>query len=84
MVIDWRSKLAQVSTCAARKIGNKIKLIRAAEPNMGIKSEEIGTIVDTSMSRVVDLKGLRLVMWIKWDSVKETAIVDGLDSFEVL
>ena len=51
---------------------------------MGIKSEEIGTIIDTSMSQVVDLKGLRLVMWIKWDSVKETAIVDGLDSFEVL
>jgi hypothetical protein len=66
------------------KIGDKIKLIRAAEPNMGIKSEEIGIIVDTSMSQVVDLKGLRLVMWVKWNSVKETAIVDGLDSFEVL
>ena len=66
------------------KIGDKIKLIRAAERNMGIEAEETGTIVDTSMSQVVDLKGLRLVMWIKWDNLKETAIVDGLDSFEVL
>jgi hypothetical protein len=66
------------------KIGDKIRMIRVADPYMGIKSGEIGTVVDTSMSKVVDLEGLRLVMWIKWESGKETAIVVGMDSFEVL
>jgi hypothetical protein len=66
------------------KIGDKIRLIRVADPYMGIKSGEIGTVVDTSMSKVADLEGLRLVMWIKWESGRETAIVAGLDSFEVL
>ncbi|MGA7541747.1 MAG: DUF4314 domain-containing protein [Nitrososphaeraceae archaeon] len=66
------------------KIGDKIRLIRVADPYMGIKSGEIGTVVDTSMSKVADLEGLRLVMWIKWESGKETAIVAGMDSFEVL
>jgi hypothetical protein len=66
------------------KIGDKIRLIRAADPFMGIKSGDIGTVVDTSKSKVVDLEGLRLVMWIKWESGKETAIIDGMDSFEVL
>jgi hypothetical protein len=40
--------------------------------------------VDASMSKVTDLEGLRLVMWIKWESGKETAIIDGMDSFEVI
>ena len=66
------------------KIGDKIRLIRMADPYMGIKSGEIGTVVDTSMSKVADLEGIRLVMWIKWESGKETAIVAGMDSFEVL
>jgi hypothetical protein len=66
------------------KIGDKIRLIRVADPYMGIKSGEIGTVVDTSMSKVADLEGLRLVMWIKWESGSETAIVAGMDSFEVL
>ena len=66
------------------KIGDKIRLIRVADPYMGIKSGEIGTVVDTSMSKVADLEGLRLVMWIKWESGKENAIVAGMDSFEVL
>jgi hypothetical protein len=66
------------------KIGDKIRLIRAADPNLGIKPKEIGTVVDTSMSKVVDLEGLRLIMWIKWESGKETAIVDGMDLFEIL
>ena len=66
------------------KIGDKIRLIRVADTYMGIKSGEIGTVVDTSMSKVADLEGLRLVMWIKWESGKETAIVAGMDSFEVL
>lgn len=66
------------------KTGDKIRLIRVADPYMGIKSGEIGTVVDTSMSKVADLEGLRLVMWIKWESGKETAIVAGMDSFEVL
>ncbi|HZA71256.1 MAG TPA: hypothetical protein VE548_16290 [Nitrososphaeraceae archaeon] len=66
------------------KIGDKIRLIRVADHYMGIKSGEIGTVVDTSMSKVADLEGLRLVMWIKWESGKETAIVAGMDSFEVL
>jgi hypothetical protein len=66
------------------KIGDKIRLIRVADPYMGIKSGEIGTVVDTSMSKVADLEGLRLVMWIKWESGRETAIVAGMDSFEVL
>lgn len=66
------------------KVGDKIRLIRVADPYMGIKSGEIGTVVDTSMSKVADLEGLRLVMWIKWESGKETAIVAGMDSFEVL
>jgi hypothetical protein len=66
------------------KIGDKIRLIRVADPYMGIKSGEIGTVVDTSMSKVADLEGLRLVMWIKWESGNETAIVAGMDSFEVL
>jgi hypothetical protein len=66
------------------KIGDKIRLIRVADPYMGIKSGEIGTVVDTSTSKVADLEGLRLVMWIKWECGKETAIVAGMDSFEVL
>jgi hypothetical protein len=66
------------------KIGDKIRLIRVADPYMGIKSGEIGTVVDTSLSKVADLEGLRLVMWIKWESGRETAIVAGMDSFEVL
>jgi hypothetical protein len=66
------------------KIGDKIRLIRVADPYMGIKSGEIGTVVDASMSKVADLEGLRLVMWIKWESGRETAIVAGMDSFEVL
>lgn len=66
------------------KIGDKIRLIRVADPYMGIKSGEIGTVVDTSMSKVADLEGLRLVMWIKWEGGSETAIVAGMDSFEVL
>ena len=66
------------------KIGDKIRLIRVADPYMGIKSGEVGTVVDTSMSKVADLEVLRLVMWIKWESGKETAIVAGMDSFEVL
>ena len=66
------------------KIGDKIRLIRMADPYMGIKSGEVGTVVDTSMSKVADLEGLRLVMWIKWESGKETAIVAGMYSFEVL
>jgi hypothetical protein len=66
------------------KIGDKIRLIRVADTYMGIKSGEIGTVVDTSMSKVADLEGLRLVMWIKWESGRETAIVAGMDSFEVL
>jgi hypothetical protein len=66
------------------KIGDKIRLIRAADPYMGIKSGEIGTVVDISMSKVVDLEGLRLVMWIKWESGKETSIIDGMDSFDTI
>jgi hypothetical protein len=66
------------------KIGDKIRIIRVADPYMGLKSGEIGTVVDTSMSKVADLEGLRLVMWIKWDSGKETALIDGMDSFEVI
>jgi hypothetical protein len=66
------------------KIGDKIRIIRVADPYMGIKSGEIGTVVDTSMSKVADLEGLRLVMWIKWESGRETAIVARMDSFEVL
>jgi len=66
------------------KIGDKIRLIRVADPYMGIKSGEVRTVVDTSMSKVADLEGLRLVMWIKWESGRETAIVAGMDSFEVL
>jgi hypothetical protein len=66
------------------KIGDKIRLIRTADPNLGIKPKEIGTVVDTSMSKVVDLEGLRLIMWIRWESGKETAIVDGMDLFEIL
>ena len=66
------------------KIGDKIRLIRTADTNLGIKPKEIGTVVDTSMSKVVDLEGLRLIMWIRWESGKETAIVDGMDLFEIL
>jgi hypothetical protein len=66
------------------KIGDKIRLIRAADPNLGIKPEEIGTVVDTSMSKVADLEGLRLIMWIRWENGKETAIVGGMDLFEIL
>jgi hypothetical protein len=66
------------------KIGDKIRLIRAADPNLGIKPEEIGTVIDTSMSKVADLEGLRLIMWIRWESGKETAIVGGMDLFEIL
>lgn len=66
------------------KIGDKIRIIHVADPYMGVKSREIGTVVDTSMSKVADLEGLRLVMWIKWESGKETAIIDGMDSFEVI
>ena len=66
------------------KIGDKIRLIRVADPYMGIKSGEVGTVIDTSMSKVADLEGLRLIMWIKWESGKETAIVAGMDSFEFL
>jgi hypothetical protein len=66
------------------KIGDKIRIIRVADPYIGLKSGEIGTVVDTSMSKVVDLEGLRLVMWIRWESGKETAIIDGMDSFEVI
>jgi hypothetical protein len=73
-----------VNKVSTVKIGDKIRLIRAADPNLGIKSKEIGTVVDTSMSKVVDLEGLRLIMWIKWESGKETAIVDGIDLFEIL
>jgi hypothetical protein len=51
---------------------------------MGLKSGEIGTVVDTSMSKVADLEGLKLVMWIKWESGKETAMIDGMDLFEVI
>jgi hypothetical protein len=66
------------------KIGDKIRLIRAADPYMGIKSGEIGTVVDISMSKVADLEGLRLVMWIKWESGKETSLIDGMDSFDTI
>jgi hypothetical protein len=66
------------------KVGDTIRLIRAADPNLGIKPEEIGTVVDTSMSKVADLEGLRLIMWIRWESGKETAIVGGMDLFEIL
>jgi Lhr-like helicase len=68
----------------AVKIGDKIRLIRAADPYMGMKSEDMGTIVDYSISKVVDLDELRLVMWIKWENGKESAVVDGIDSFEIL
>ena len=73
-----------VNKVSTVKIGDKIRLIRATDPNLGIKPKEIGTVVDTSMSKVVDLEGLRLIMWIKWESGKETAIVDGMDLFEIL
>jgi hypothetical protein len=66
------------------KVGDKIRIIRVADPYIGLRSGEIGTVVDTSMSKVTDLDGLRLVMWIKWESGKETAIIDGMDSFEVI
>jgi hypothetical protein len=66
------------------KVGDKIRIIRVADPYIGLRSGEIGTVVDTSMSKVTDLEGLRLVMWIKWESGKETAIIDGMDSFEVI
>lgn len=69
---------------SSAKIGDKIRIIRVADPYMGLKSGEIGTVVDTSMSKVTDLEGLRLVLWIKWESGKETAIIDGMDSFEVI
>lgn len=68
----------------AVKIGDRIRLIRAADPYMGIKSRDIGTIVDYSISKVIDLDELRLVIWIKWENGKESAIVDGIDSFEIL
>jgi hypothetical protein len=73
-----------VNTLSGVKIGDKIRIIRVADPYMGLKSGEIGTVVDTSMSKVADLEGLRLVMWIKWESGKETAIIDGMDSFEAI
>jgi hypothetical protein len=73
-----------VNKVSTVKIGDKIRLIRAADPNLGIKSKEIGTVVDTSMSKVADLEGLRLIMWIRWESGKETAIVGGMDLFEIL
>jgi hypothetical protein len=73
-----------VNKVSTVKIGDKIRLIRATDPNLGIKPKEIGTVVDTSMSKVVDLEGLRLIMWIKWESGKETAIIDGMDLFEIL
>ena len=66
------------------KVGDTIRLIRAADPNLGIKPEEIGTVVDTSLSKVADLEGLRLIMWIRWKSGKETGIIDGMDLFEIL
>ena len=68
----------------AVKIGDRIRLIRAGDPYMGIKSRDIGTIVDYSISKVIDLDELRLVMWIKWENGKESAIVDGIDAFEIL
>ena len=73
-----------VNKVSTVKIGDKIRLIRATDPNLGIKPKEMGTVVDTSMSKVVDLEGLRLIMWIKWESGKETAIIDGMDLFEIL
>jgi hypothetical protein len=73
-----------INTLSGVRIGDKIRIIRVADPYMGLKSGEIGTVVDTSMSKVADLEGLRLVMWIKWESGKETAIIDGMDSFEVI
>jgi hypothetical protein len=69
---------------SSAEIGDKIRIIRVADPYMGLKSGEIGTVVDTSKSKVADLEGLRLVMWIKWESGKESAIIDGMDSFEVI
>jgi hypothetical protein len=66
------------------KIGDRIELIRAADPDIGIKSGELGTVVDSSISKVVDIDGLRLVMWIRWDNNRETAIIDGVDTFEIL
>jgi hypothetical protein len=68
----------------AVKIGDRIRLIHAADPYMGIKSKDIGTIVDYSISKVIDLDELRLVIWIKWENGKESAIVDGIDSIEIL
>jgi hypothetical protein len=73
-----------INTLSGVRIGDKIRIIRVADPYMGLKSGEIGTVVDISMSKVADLEGLRLVMWIKWESGKETAIIDGMDSFEVV
>jgi hypothetical protein len=66
------------------KIGDRIELIRAADPDIGIKPGELGTVVDSSISKVVDIDGLRLVMWIRWDNNRETAIIDGVDAFEIL
>ena len=69
---------------SSMKIGDKIRLIRAADYNTGVKFGEIGTIEDTSMSKVVDFEGLRLVMWIRWESGKESAIIDGVDLFDIV
>jgi hypothetical protein len=77
-------KYGAIDNLSSMKIGDKIRIIRVADPYMGIKSGEIGTVVDTSMSKIADLEGLRLVIWIKWENGKETAIIDGMDSFEVI
>ena len=82
----WSQKLARKISdkVSTPKTGDKIRLIRAADHNLGLKSGDIGTVVDTSVSKVYDLDGLRLIMWIKWENGRETAIIDGTDLFDLV
>ena len=65
------------------KIGERVRLIHSDNKFMLLKSGDLGTVSDITTFSLMDEQQIRQI-WIRWDNNSRLALLEGIDSFELL
>ena len=65
------------------KIGDRVRLIHSDNKFMLLKSGDLGTVWDITTFSLMDEQQIRQI-WIRWDNNSRLALLEGIDSFELV
>jgi len=65
------------------KIGDRVRLIQSDNKFMLLKSGDLGTVWDITTFSLMDEQQVRQI-WIRWDNNSRLALLEGIDSFELV